>query len=244
MQRILMSVIVLALAVPPALAAETNVNIVRWLKGTMVYRTVADGKETGSEEWLVTVHPDGTRTLTTTNRVDTANTQRTVVLRVAENFRPLDLYSSFWFEGAWIGTSLITIEGDTLNAVASTPDGRITQRVTIPEKFAFIPHPLQSNAWQVWTYDKAEGGQQTSTVYDLMTRLRGPGNLLGPMYNSVTTWIGRSEVTVPAGTFDTDHFRTESGVDMYIAGPDLVLVKFVWHEVGQEYVLTSLETGQ
>ena len=68
--------------------------------------------------------------------------------------------------------------------------------------------------------------------------------MLGPMYESITTLIGREEMTVPAGTFQVDHFETDSGVDMYLMGEDLILVKFVWPEADQEYVLTSLEHGQ
>ncbi len=77
-----------------------------------------------------------------------------------------------------------------------------------------------------------------------MVRLKGPGNMLGPMYDSVTTYVGREETTAPAGTFEVDHFKVESGVDMYVTGPDLVLVKFVWPAADQENVLTSLEQGQ
>jgi hypothetical protein len=244
MTKIMTSVFVIAIAASQVQASGGNTNILRWSKGTVEYRNISNGTSTGSEEWRLTVHPDGSRTLTTTNRVDRSATQRTVVLRVAENFRPLDLYSSFWYEGAWIGTSLITIDGNTLNAVASTPSGRVTQQATIPEKFAFIPHPLQSNAWQMWAYDKTAAGPQTSTVYDLMTRLKGPGNLLGPMYESVTTFVGRDEITVPAGTFEVDHFRNGPGIDIYLTGPDSILVKFVWPDADQEYVLTSLEFGQ
>jgi hypothetical protein len=227
-----------------AFAANANVNIQRWIKGSVEYRSIADGTSTGSEEWRITVHPDGSRTLTTTNRVDSDDTHRTVVLRVAKNFRPLHLYSLFWFAGAWVGTSLITVEGDTLSAVALTPDGRITQEVTVPDRFSFIPHPLQSNAWQVGAYNGRLGGEQALTVYDLQTRLNGPGNLLGRMYEMNMVFIGREQVTVPAGTFDTDHFRTASAVDLYVTGPDLVLVKFVWPAAGQEYVLTSLDYGK
>jgi hypothetical protein len=244
MQRVLAFVFLLAVAVPQVRASGANANIVRWSKGSVEYRNISDGKNTGSEDWRITVHPDGSRTLTTTNRVDRSDTVRAVVMRVADNFRPLDLVASFWFEGAWVGTSLMTVDGNLLNALASTPSGRITQQVVIPEKFSFIPHPLQSNAWQLWAYDKTVGGPQTSTVYDLIIRLKGPGNMIGPMYESVTTFVGREEITVPAGTFEVDHFKTESGVDMYLTGPDSILVKFDWPDADQEYVLTSLETGQ
>ena len=241
MQRILTLVFLLAVAVPQLHASGANANIVRWSKGSVQYRNISNGESTGSEDWRISVHPDGSRTLTTTNRVDRSDTVRTVVMRVAENFRPLELFASFWYEGAWVGTSLMTVDGNLLNALATTPSGRITQQVAIPEKFAFIPHPLQSNAWQIWTYDEAAGGPQSSTVYDLMVRLKGPGNMIGPMYESVTTLIGREEITVPAGTFEVDHYKTESGVDMYLTGPDHILVKFDWPAADQEYVLTSLE---
>lgn len=243
MSRFLASVVLVTMAAPLVQASDENVNIVRWSKGTVEYRNISDGKPTGREEWRITVHPDGSRTLSTTHWYG-RESQQTVVLRVAENFRPLDLYSSSWYQGEWTGTGFISIDGNTLNAMASTPDGRVTQQVTIPDEFSFIPHPLQSNAWQMWAYDKSRGGPQESTVYDLMTRLKGPGNQLGPMKKSVATFLGRKQITVPAGAFEADHFKTASGVDMYLTGPDAILLKFIWPDAGQEYVLTTLESGQ
>ena len=223
---------------------DTNVNITRWSTGTIAYRKISTGVATGSEEWRITVHPDGSRTLNTTNRLGPFKTQRTVVLRVAKNFRPLDLYASFWTLGAWVGTGLMTVDKNVLNAVVSSPHGRITQQVSIPEQFAFIPHPLQSNAWQTWAYDKSKGGPQTTKVYDLKTRLAGPGDVLGPMYDITTTCVGEEDMTTPAGKFRVDHFRNDSGTDIYITGPDAILVRFIWPAVDEEYLLTLLATGR
>lgn len=228
----------------PAWAADPspNPNIVRWSKGTIEYRRMSTGAVTGSEEWQITVHPDGSRTLNTTNRLE--GTQRTVVMRVAPNFRPLDLYAAFWYQGAWVGNGLFTIEGNILKANVTTPYGHIDQQVDIPERFAFIPHPLQSNVWQVWPYDKAKGGAQTTTVYDMQTRLKGPGNVMGPMYDTETTLVGTDDVVTPAGTFKADHFHNSTGTEIYVTGPDAVMVRFVWAASDAEYVLTSLTTGR
>jgi hypothetical protein len=243
--RMLLLIAGLALSAPgSAQDGAANINIDRWLKGTIEYRKISTGAVSGSEEWRITVHPDGSRTLNTTNRLESSGTQRTVVLRVARNFRPLDLYALFWYQGAWVGTGLMTVDGNVLNAVVSTPHGRVTQQVAVPERFAFIPHPLQSNVWQIWAYDKAKGGPQSTTVYDLKTRVQGPGNVLGPMYDITTTLVGSEDMTTPAGKFRVDRFRNSSGTEIYVTGPDAVMVRFVWPEADEEYVLTSLAIGR
>jgi len=56
-------------------------------------------------------------------------------------------------------------------------------------------------------------------------------------------WI-TSEDRIPAGTFTTDHFRVDDTVDLYINGPDAIMVRFQWIPADRDYVLTCLETGQ
>ena len=236
------SVLVFFWSTIPAWAAD-NVNIVRWAKGTIEYRELSTGKPNGSEEWHLTVHPDGSRTLHARNRLDLAGYQRHVTYRVAENFRPLEVTSVYWVKGEWRGTGLFAIDGNQLNAVVKTPDGLIQQNRAVPDHFSMIPHPLATNAWPTWYYDKSAGGPQTMTVYDMDAGAQAVSSMLGKMYDQTLTFVGSEEMTTPAGTFDVDHFRIDDTVDLYITGPDAVMVRFQWLPADRDYVLTSLETG-
>ena len=118
-----------------------NINIVRWAKGTVEYRSLSTGEVSGTENWHLTVHPDGSRAMQARNRLDLAGFQRHVTYRVAENFRPLDVTSVYWVNGEWRGTGLLAIDGNRLDATINTPDGLIRQERTVPDHFSMIPHP-------------------------------------------------------------------------------------------------------
>lgn len=233
----------LAFAIMPFSAFAENINITRWAKGEFEYRSLSTGEVSGTEAWHLTVHPDGTRTMQTRNRLDEAGYQRHVTYRVAENFRPLEVTSVYWVKGEWRGTGLFAINGDTLEAIVKTPDGMIRQTRSVPENFSMIPHPLSTNAWNTWYYDKAKGGAQPMTVYDMDAGAQAVSSMLGKVYTQDLEFIGTEKMTTPAGTFEVDHFRVEDVVDMYITGPDAILVRFKWIPADRDYVLTSLETG-
>jgi hypothetical protein len=238
-----LSILVLLFAAT-AVSAADNVNITRWAKGTIEYRSLSTGEVSGSEEWHLTVHPDGSRTLHARNRLEDAGFQRHVTYRVAENFRPLEVTAVYWVKGAWRGTGLFAINGLELEAIAKTPDGMIQQTRRVPEHFSMIPHPLSTNAWPTWYYDKTKGGPQTMTVYDMDAGAQAVSSMLGKVYDQTLTFIGEEEMTVPAGTFATDHFRIDDTVDLYITGPDALMVRFQLIPADRDYVLTTLETSE
>ena len=93
---------VLTIGLLAAVASATensNSSILRSAHGTLQYRKVATGAVIGSERWSLVVHPDGSRTLNTSNRIDAAGLQRNVVLSVDSNFRPQSLFASVWLGG-------------------------------------------------------------------------------------------------------------------------------------------------
>lgn len=239
--RVLLLAAVLV-AASVAQAADDPRNIVRWAKGKYVYRMASTGQATGEEDWHLTVHPDGSRTMRATNFRCAGDVHRTVVLRVADNFRPLDLYAAYWVNGAWSGTGLFTVADTIMKAAVETRFGRIEQTMTVPEHFSFIPHPLSTNAWLSWYYDEETGGPQDITVYDLLARVQGPA-VIGPMYQQSLLYVGEREITVPAGTFDTRHFKVDDAVDLYLTGEDSLMVRFEWAPADRIFDLTELAKG-
>lgn len=55
-------------------------------------------------------------------------------------------------------------------------------------------------------------------------------------------WVGTVHIETPAGRFVVEHFRSGEA-EIWVHGPDAILVRFLWREAGEEYVLTSLVTG-
>jgi hypothetical protein len=66
-------------------------SALRWAQGTIEYRRGEAAEVWGSEEWHMTVHADGTRTLQTRNEIPALGIQRRAILRVEASFRPLEL---------------------------------------------------------------------------------------------------------------------------------------------------------
>lgn len=226
-------------------AAAENTSIVRWAKGSIEYRMLETGDVFGSEQWHLTVHPDSSRTMQTVNRMDLLNAQRHVTLRVEANFRPLEVMAVYYTGGQWRGTGLFTVNGDTLDATVRTPEGMLRQTRTVPKRFSFIPHPLATDAWATWSYDRAAGGLQERTVYDMDGNASSAGSMLGKLHSQSLEFLGSEEMTTPAGTFQTDHFRAGANADIYLTGPDAILVRFVYDTgtIKTEFLLTDLETG-
>lgn len=180
-----------------------NANVVRSAKGVIGYKILSTGASLGEETWSLSVHPDGSR-----------------------NMQAMNQYGSPG--GQWRGSGLFSVHGDRLSAVANTPNGVITHEVAVPKNFSFVPHPLSTDAWQMAYYDKAKGGTQDISVYDMDAGAAGPQALLGRLYTQKPRFVGRESLTTPAGTFETERFKTDDAVDIYVTGPDAILVRFQW----------------
>jgi hypothetical protein len=69
----------------------------------------------------------------------------------------------------------------------------------------------------------------------------GPQALLGRLYTQNLKFLGTESITTPAGTFATDHFKIDSAVDIYVTGPDAIMVRFEWKPADRIYELVNLE---
>ena len=238
--------LVAALCFSPALAAESgrNPNIIRWSEGTIVYRTIEAQRVRANESWRLTVHPDGSRTLRSYVDNFDAETNLNMIHRVAANFRPLESLVTYWTRGEYRGAGLFAVDGSTLSATVSGPDGSATESIEVPDGFSIVPHPLASDSWHTWHFDKAKGGVQQITMYNL--QVTAPENgipVLGKIQNGTMTFEGVEDVTVPAGTFVTDHYKIGESIHVWVTGPDNMMVRYAMPARDLEYVLTSLKTG-
>ncbi len=221
----------------------SNANIVRWAKGSYLYRGLSDGRIRGTEDWTLTVHPDGSRTMRMWNDLFARNGHLTATLRVAEDFRPIEAHVSYWAQGKFKGSGLFTVNGDTLEAITNGPQGRVAETVEVPQGFSIITHPLAGDGWHTWYYDREKGGEQSGTTYNIeSTDPSKPA--IGKVEPMALEFIADETIEVPAGTFEAAHFRIGGNGDVWTTGSDSILVKFSWEVFGLEYVLDSYSTGE
>ncbi len=220
-----------------------GVNVARWARGEIEHRNTDTGKVTGGETWDVIVHTDGSRTVSANDHVDTIGHMYTVVMRVGADFQPREAFTQYWKDGVFRNASLFLVKDGVIDVTTRFADTISRETVKIPAQFSFIPHPLATNVWPGWYYDKAKGGSQTITVYDMAMGTKAPMQS-GQVKTHGLEYLGREDVTVPAGTFPCDHFRIDDVVDYYVTGPDALFVKFIWKSARTEYVLTALERSR
>jgi hypothetical protein len=245
--KILALIAAAGLAATPAATAEpaptANKNVTRWATGTIAYRVKSTGVVNGYETWRLSVHPDGSRTMAATVQYAPRDIQRHVVQRVDAAFKPLEAYALYWIEGQWRGSAMVKASNKKLSVTASTPSGEQAQSFEIGDTLAIVPHVLATDSWRAMIYDKAKGGTQPIPAYNFNATGEGPMGLMGKVMSYNLTYVGAESVSVPAGTFATDHYRVEDAVDLFLTGPDGVLVKFIYPSIDREHHLIEYRSG-
>ncbi|MCB2108014.1 MAG: hypothetical protein KDE14_09955, partial [Rhodobacteraceae bacterium] len=187
---------------------------------------------------------DGSRTLIMWHDLFARNLQYTVVLRAAANFRPLEAFTSYWSPGGFKGTTLITVNGDTVDMESHGPLGTFTQTVKVPEKLSLGTHPVSGDGWHTWYDDpKAKGVQKSGMTYGL-----DPGGdmsrpVVGLLVPQQFENLGKEKITVRAGTFDTVHYKVAGASDTWVLMPDRILIKMSMKSRGIDYELVEFASG-
>lgn len=192
---------------------------------------------TGHERWQLTVHPDGSRTMASVVQYTPRDVQRHVIQRVGPNFEPIETYALYWVGGTWRGSALASVNGRGLSIVANTPRGPASQRFDVEGPLAIVPHVLAADSWRTKLYDRARGGTQPIQAYNFDATAEASNSLLGRMMSYRLAFVGAETLTVPAGRFETEHYRIEDAVDLYVSGEDGVLVRFVYPAIDREHEL-------
>lgn len=217
-----------------------NANVVRESNGVIAYRALSTGKVRGEERFHISVHPDGSRTVSTVSRYGPRDIQRHSLYRIDSDLRPVDATVQYWIEGAWRASGLVTVNSTGLSTSSRSPIGNQNHSLVIEKNFAILTHQLSPDAWRVLLYDKSVGDVQALNMYDLSPLADGPEGILGKLTAQEFDYRGETSVTVPAGTFAVDHYRLADAIDMYVTGPDAILVKWRFEAIDREHVLVEL----
>ena len=201
-----------------------NTNSVREASGRYSYRTLSDGSERGRESFKLLVHPDGSRTLQFWHDLWAKDAQFTVVLRVAADFQ---------------------VDGNTLRAMGQGADGLVEQEVEVPQNFSIGTHPVSADGWHLWYADAdMDKDQQVINLFSLEATEDAAKPVLGQLVQMPYEIVGAEVVETPAGRFDTMHYRLAGSSDLWVTGPDRILVRMIQERFDREYLLVEYSSSE
>ncbi len=186
------------------------------------------------------VHPDGSRTVTMTVRLDATKVSRVTTVRVDAQFRPLDAYQMLWTEGEFRGSGYFWVEGQILNAVVTANTGTLQQTVEVPKRFSWVTHPLGADGLHMWYFDEQGPRVQTATVYNTDTLGKSLGSILGRVHDVKLELLGEEEIDVPAGRFLTKKYLMDERLEIWVGVEDPLMVKMRNQSKDRLYELVEL----
>lgn len=178
------------------------------------------GKERGREEFTITVHQDGSRTLRAYVEIDDApNVMRDVVLSMSPQWKPTDCFVRLSVGDKFKGSSWFMFDEHGAQAEGFTAaEGRFSQDWPLDARLdSFGTHPIQGDGWLMSVADISKAPNHRLYTSLLMCSLDHRG-ATGPMLMAhplgvPISFLGRERITVAAGTFDALHFRISETTD-------------------------------
>lgn len=230
-------------AVSPGNSKLKRAGVVRWAKGRYAYTTFRDGRARGTEDFHLTVHADGSRSLTMWHDIFTRHSQFSVNLNIDAAQRPTAAFISYWTVNGYKGSTYIKVDGSQLLADYRGQSGDLKQTLAVPPQFSIGSHPVAGDGWHTFSCDGAVGKPRSARVYSM----EATADLARPMVGELTDMpceaFGAERITVPGGTFDTLHFRLGSVSDIWITQQDRMMVKFTTEKFDRAYTLVEFQGG-
>ncbi len=214
--------------------------IERAVSGVHVCTGLTDGQPCGEDRWTMTVHTDGTRTLRSFLNQTSQGTQINLVLRAeADTFRPIDAYANVYSQGAFYGTGLYVVDGDKLHVTVNGAEENFTETIDLPEKFTLLLHPISADGWHYGAgYDLTKGGMQ---MHNLCTLGAAGRSVHCAVYPIGLEFLGMETLTVPAGTFNTEHYKFGKDTEVWITGPDRIMIQHEYRVRQSRYQLVEID---
>ena len=243
-----------ALAVPALAQTEENTgpneNILRWKEGQYAYRTLSDGRDRGWEKFRLMVHPDDTRTMIMWHDLKARNAQFTVVLKVDEDFRPMEAYVDYWTENGHKGSGIYRVDDEEIQMTITGTTGVIHNEIEAEtEEFSFGTHPVSADGWHRAVAEHGEDveeGEEKDEITGTICSFEASSDLTKPMTCMLREQdfgpVSEETITTPAGTFDTYHYEL-GPAKVWVLPEDRVMVRMIYERFDREYVLTEYSSG-
>jgi hypothetical protein len=224
--------------------------------GEIVYRHDS-GVDEGRERFHIAVQPSGARTLVAHCEMFNDRLIRDVSYSLDAQWRPEECYVRVTIDEAVTGSALFRFSDRVIECDALTQtEGRISQRLPVPERVpSFGAHPVCCDTWHSKIGDLRRGTRRTVMLRNLGMSSALPNGGSGPIASLCDVeveYVGEQDVTTPAGSFSTRHFRNRgifpSGprppVEIWAATEDFIPVRAHWDLLAQTYELVSLRVEE
>lgn len=205
--------------------------------------------ERGREQFTVTKHRNGHRTLRAMSEIYDSQVLRDVTLTVNERFQTEDAFIRLTVDEQFMGSGWFRFTDSLAECETFMAEGgRVSQRIETTHRPPFFgAHPVVNDCWCCAAYDRKSSEKIQLLQGGMMSSLLANG-ASGPMLHRMdlaVEYIGPETITVPAGTFDTDHYRFHvKGMDvedLWCWGEDFVLVQIRWDLLQTTYQLVEFE---
>ncbi|MBL8644997.1 MAG: hypothetical protein JNK21_13765 [Rhodospirillaceae bacterium] len=212
--------------------------------------TEPDGQRFDYERFILTVNPDGTRTLRTLTRSPKGDLLRDVNQLVAADWRPIEALGRLFYQNKAYGTVLRRVAGDKLQSMIWPQSGEIdTAEFDAPPGMTVGFHPIFHDIWKMSYLDTSHKEWQSILIHTVSNTWNGSTLGHGQQIKGQARFDGAERVTTPAGTFECQRFvwKTSHGkvIHLWRTGPHHLFVKLLVAEgdkKGSVYELSALET--
>jgi hypothetical protein len=227
------------------------------LRGKLDYIYEGNGRdeEFGREWFSLTHHADGQHTLRAQCEIEAGfvaprSVIRDVTYTLDEQYRPLDCFVRLQQSGQHLGTGWFRFdEHQAVGTVRHSVNGDIHQQFSLDRRPPSVgSHPLWCDMFHCLRFDHGRAERVQISHGVMMTSLELDG-CSGPLLTSFDLdieFLGKETVTVPAGTFDTEHYRfpSESFPEehvWFVREPLLFVLVTVGGHMRSRYELVQLE---
>jgi len=216
--------------------AGENVTV-RSVTGAHVCTTMKQNKPCGRDHWTITEQNDGTRTIRSFHSGTIRGTQMNLIMRADKNLKPLEAFINVYSQGNFLGSGFYVMNEGKLDVTVKSPEEFFTDQVKLPENYSLLLHPISADGWHFGQYDLVTGGAQPITLCTLGAARR---SVHCGIYPLELEFLANETLTVPAGTFETEHYRFGPDTDVWITGDDRIMVQHEYRIRDSRWQLSSI----
>ena len=176
--------------------------------------TEPDGKTSPYERFIITLNPDGSRTLRTVTRSPKGDLLRDVNQLLGPDWRDIEAMGRVFFKGQALGTVLRRVVGNTLYSTVWSRDGA-TDEATFeaPPELILGFHAILTDAWKMNRLDTSHTDYQDILVHTVSPTWNGCTMGHGRRVPSSARFDKTERLELPAGRFECDKFVWQTSFD-------------------------------
>jgi hypothetical protein len=173
-------------------------------------------REYGREWFTYTFHEDGQLTVRSQCEIEPGPVEDRSVIRdvtytVDRDFKPVDGYVRLQQNGKYLGSGWFRVTNELAECESfNVTDGRVRQRFELDRPVPSIgAHALTCDVLHLARFDHSKSARIQPAYGAMLTSLEHDG-CSGPMLAPIRfeiEYLGRDEISVPAGAFEADHYQ-------------------------------------